>query len=80
METVTHKSIMKLGFSKTASKLIIREAKAIAVNQFYSSHLDNNAVKLRKSPFDNRRLDLAPKIIIEELLVFPIIDERKENK
>ena len=56
METVTHKSIMKLGFSKTASKLIIREAKAIAVNQFYSSHLDNNAVKLRKSPFEDKVL------------------------
>ena len=45
METITHKNIMKLGFSKTASKLIIREAKAIAVEQFYTSHLDNNAVK-----------------------------------
>lgn len=80
METITHKHIMKLGFSKTASKLIIREAKSIAVEQFYTSHLDNNAVKLRKSPFDNRRLDLAPKVIVEELLGFPITDERKENR
>ncbi|HEM3627787.1 TPA: DUF3173 family protein, partial [Streptococcus suis] len=46
METITHKNIMKLGFSKTASKLIIREAKAIAVEQFYTSHLDNNAVNV----------------------------------
>nr|WP_153602137.1 DUF3173 family protein [Streptococcus suis] len=37
-------------------------------------------LSIRKSPFDNRRLDLAPKVIVEELLGFPITDERKENR
>lgn len=34
-------------------------------------------VKLRKSPFDNRRLDLAPTYIVEELLGFQFTEERK---
>ncbi len=31
MKTVNHKDIMKLGFSKTASKEIIKQAKNIAI-------------------------------------------------
>ncbi|RJU24949.1 DUF3173 family protein [Streptococcus sp. AM43-2AT] len=71
MKTVNHKDIMKLGFSKTASKEIIKQAKKIAINQFDESlNSSNNMVKLSKSPFDNKRLDLAPISIVEELLGF----------
>lgn len=71
MKTVNHKDIMKLGFSKTASKEIIKQAKKIAINQFDESlNSSNNMVKLSKSPFDNKRLDLAPSSIVEELLGF----------
>lgn len=71
MKTVNHKDIMKLGFSKTASKEIIKQAKKIAINQFNESlSSSNNMVKLSKSPFDNKRLDLAPISIVEELLGF----------
>lgn len=71
MKTVNHKDIMKLGFSKTASKKIIKQAKKIAINQFDESlSSSNNMVKLSKSPFDNKRLDLAPISIVEELLGF----------
>ena len=71
MKTVNHKDIMKLGFSKTASKEIIRQAKLIAVKQFNESmNSSNNMINLRRSPFDNKRLDLAPSFIVEELLGF----------
>lgn len=71
MKTVNHKDNMKLGFSKTASKEIIKQAKKIAINQFDESlSSSNNMVKLSKSPFDNKRLDLAPISIVEELLGF----------
>ena len=71
MKTVNHRDIMKLGFSKTASKEIIKQAKKIAINQFDESlNSSNNMVKLSKSPFDNKRLDLAPISIVEELLGF----------
>ena len=71
MKTVNHKDIMKLGFSKTASKEIIKQAKKIAINQFDESlNSSNNMVKLSRSPFDNKRLDLAPISIVEELLGF----------
>ncbi|HEL2007974.1 DUF3173 family protein [Streptococcus suis] len=78
MKTVNHKDIMELGFSKTASKQIIREAKAVTVLRFNeASNSTNDVVKLRKSPFANRRLDLAPTVIVEELLGFQLTDERK---
>ena len=71
MKTVNHNDIMKLGFSKTASKEIIKQAKQIAINQFDESlNSSNNMVKLSKWPFDNKRLDLAPSFIVEELLGF----------
>ena len=78
MKTVNHKDIMDLGFSKTASKQIIKEAKQIAIFRFKeASNSLNNVVKLSKSPFDNRRLDLAPAEIVEELLGFQFTEERK---
>ncbi|HEM4765102.1 TPA: DUF3173 family protein [Streptococcus suis] len=73
MKTVSHKNLMELGFSKTSAKQIIREAKAIAIQRFNeASNSSDNMVKLSKSPFDNRRLDLAPTEIVEELLGFQI--------
>ena len=39
----------------------------IAIKSLNSS---NNMIKLSKSPFDNKRLDLAPSFIVEELLGF----------
>jgi len=36
-------------------------------------------VELSKSPFDNSRLNLAPKYIVEELLGFKLLSERKEQ-
>ena len=73
METINHKKLTELGFSKTASKQIIKEAKLIAVTRFEeASNSSSNIVKLSKSPFDNRRLDLAPTSIVEELLGFQI--------
>ncbi|MFS9017257.1 DUF3173 family protein [Streptococcus cristatus] len=71
MKTVNHKRLIELGFSKASAKQIIREAKAIAIRRFNeASNSSDNVLKLSKSPFDNRRLDLAPTEIVEELLGF----------
>ncbi|MEZ7534587.1 MULTISPECIES: DUF3173 family protein [Streptococcus] len=71
--TVNHKQLIELGFSKSASKQIIKEGKLIAVKRFEEArNSSNNVVHLSKSPFDNRRLDLAPTSIVEELLGFQI--------
>lgn len=73
MKTVNHKSLMELGFSKTSAKQIIREAKSIAIKRFNeASNSSNNMLKLSSSPFDNRRLDLAPTEIVEEILGFQL--------
>ena len=49
---------MKLGFSKTAAKQIIRESKALAIGRYEEYRkTSNNMIKLKRSPFDNRRLD-----------------------
>ena len=73
VKTVNHLDIMNLGFSKSSSKQVIREAKAIAIQRFNeASNSSDNVLKLSKSPFDNRRLDLAPTEIVEELLGFQI--------
>lgn len=73
MKTVNHKKLIELGFSQTSSKQIIREAKTIAIKRFNeASNSSDNMLKLSKSPFDNRRLDLAPTNIVEELLGFQI--------
>ena len=72
MKTVNHK-LMELGFSMTGSKQIIREAKAIAIQRFNEDrNSSDNMLQLSKSPFDNRRLDLAPTEIVEELLGFQL--------
>lgn len=73
MKTVNHKKLMELGFSMTGSKQIIREAKAIAIQRFNEDrNFSDNMLQLSKSPFDNRRLDLAPTEIVEELLGFQL--------
>lgn len=71
MKTVNHKDIMELGFPKHTARDIIRKAKAIAVAKFENArNSSDNLVELRKSPFDNSRLDLAPTYIVEDLLGF----------
>ncbi|MGG6832863.1 UNVERIFIED_CONTAM: DUF3173 family protein [Streptococcus canis] len=78
MKTITHHDLMALGFNKSAARRIIREAKAIAIVEFEEAcKFDKSAVKLSKSPFDNRRLDLAPLTVVESLLGFQIFDEEK---
>lgn len=73
MKTINHKELIKLGFSKAAAKNIIRNGKSIAVQRFKDSRNNNcDVLQLSKSPFENKRLDLAPLDIIEELLGFQI--------
>lgn len=43
-----------------------------------SNSLDN-VLELRKSPFDNSRLDLAPTYIVEELLGFELPFDKERN-
>ena len=80
MQTINHTELMKLGFPEHTARDIIRQAKLIAVRQFEESRaLSNNVVELSKSPFDNSRLSLAPTYIVEELLGFKLLSERKEQ-
>ena len=90
MQTINHTELMKLGFPEHTARDIIRQAKLIAVRQFEESRalsnnfeesraLSNNVVELSKSPFDNSRLNLAPTYIVEELLGFKLLSERKEQ-
>ncbi len=80
MKTVTYKNLMNIGFPEHTARDIIRQAKLIAVRQFEESRaLSNNMVELSKSPFDNSRLNLAPTYIVEELLGFKLLSERKEQ-
>lgn len=79
MQTVNHKDLMKLGFPEHTSRDIIRQAKLIAVKQFNETGaLSNNVLELNKSPFDNSRLNLAPTYIVESLLGFKLLSDRKE--
>ena len=79
MQTINHTELMKLGFPEHTARDIIRQAKLIAVRKFEESRaLSNNVVELSKSPFDNSRLNLA-KYIVEELLGFKLLSERKEQ-
>ena len=72
-KTINHKRLMELGFPKHTVRDIIRQAKSIAVAKFEeTSNSKNNLVKLRKSPFENSRLDLAPTYIVEDLLGFEL--------
>ena len=76
MQTINHTELMKLGFPEHTARDIIRQAKLIAVRKFEESRaLSNNVVELSKSPFDNSRL----KYIVEELLGFKLLSERKEQ-
>ncbi|CYW20540.1 TPA: DUF3173 family protein [Streptococcus suis] len=80
MKTITHKELMRLGFAKTTARKIIRQAKNIAIKRFEEADKNSkNAVKLSKSPFDNRRLDLAPLSIVEELLGFSLVEYEEIN-
>ena len=75
-KTVNHKKLMELGFPEHTSRDIIREAKAIAVQEFKeTSVFSNNMIELSKSPFENARLDLAPTYIVEDLLGFRLLSE-----
>ncbi|KHD43871.1 DUF3173 family protein [Streptococcus hongkongensis] len=81
MKTVTYLNLMKIGFPEHTSRDIIREAKKIAVKKFEEARkVDNNAVELSKSPFDNRRLGIAPKEIVEELIGISLSDEFLERE
>ena len=73
MRTATYKYLMNLGFPEHTSRDIIREAKKIAVKKFEEARkVDHNAVQLSKSPFDNRRLGIAPAEIVEQLIGIPL--------
>lgn len=81
MKTVTYKNLMKIGFPEHTARNIIREAKKIAVKKFEEARqVDNNAVQLSKSPFDNRRLGIAPKDIVEELIGISLSEENLESE
>ena len=72
-KTVNHKKLMELGFPEHTSRDIIRQAKAIAVQEFKeTSVFSNNMIELSKSPFDNRRLGIAPAEIVEQLIGIPL--------
>lgn len=72
-KTITHHQLMDLGFPEHTARDIIKQAKAIAVQEFYNDGaFSNNMVELNKSPFDNVRLNLAPTYIVEELLGFEL--------
>ncbi|WP_410468265.1 DUF3173 family protein [Streptococcus suis] len=59
----------------------IREAKRIAVKKFEEARkVDHNAVQLSKSPFDNRRLGIAPKDIVEELIGISLSEDNLESE
>ena len=79
-KTVNHKKLVELGFPKYTARNIIHQAKSIAVAKFEetSNSLDN-VLELKKSPFDNSRLDLAPTNIVEELLGFELPFDKERN-
>lgn len=78
--TINHKQIINLGFPKHTARDIIKQAKAIAVKKFQEdSNSLSNMIELKKSPFDNSRLDLAPTYIVEELLGFELPFDKERN-
>lgn len=78
--TINHKQIINLGFHKHTARDIIKQAKAIAVKKFQEdSNSLSNMIELKKSPFDNSRLDLAPTYIVEELLGFELPFDKERN-
>ena len=71
--TVNHKKLLELGFPKHTARNIIHQAKAIAVAKFEETrNSSDNLIELKKSPFDNSRLDLAPTYIVEDSLGFQL--------
>ncbi|HEL2401604.1 TPA: DUF3173 family protein [Streptococcus suis] len=79
-KTVNHKNLVELGFPKHTARSIIHQAKSIAVAKFEkSSNSLSNMIELKKSPFDNSRLDLAPTYIVEELLGFELPFDKERN-
>lgn len=67
--TVTYRDLMKLGFPEHASRDIIRQAKRVAVKKFDEARKETpNMLALSRSPFDNRRLGIAPTEIVEGLI------------
>ncbi|HER7786281.1 TPA: DUF3173 family protein [Streptococcus pyogenes] len=72
---------MNIGFLEHTARDIIREAKRIAIKKFEEAReIDQNAVQLSKSPFDNRRLGVAPKDIVEELIGILLSEESLESE
>ncbi|MCI5870651.1 DUF3173 family protein [Streptococcus sp.] len=72
-KTVNHKKLVELGFPKHTARNIIHQAKMIAIAKFEKTRTSSdNLVELKKSPFENSRLDLAPTYIVEELLGFQL--------
>ena len=71
--TVNHKKLLELGFPKHTARNIIHQAKTIAVAKFEETrNSSDNLIELKKWPFDNSRLDLAPTYIVEDLLGFQL--------
>lgn len=71
---------MELGFPEHTARDIIRHAKKIAVLEFEEAQNANDSVlKLSQSPFDNRRLGIAPTQIVEGLIGLPLSGIRKEE-
>lgn len=80
MRTATYKVLINLGFPEHTSRDIIREAKRIAVKKFEEARKnDKNAVQLGCSPFDNKRLGIAPKNIVENLIGISFSDIEGEK-
>lgn len=81
METVNYKDLMKLGFPEHTSRNIIRQAKQIAVKKFEEArNKKGNVLQLECSPFDNRRLGIAPKKIVEDLIGISFSEELIESE
>lgn len=75
-KTIKYEQLVELGFPKHTARDIIKQAKAVAVQQFTeTSAISNNMVELNKSPFDNIRLNLAPTEIVENLLGFKLLSK-----
>ena len=79
-QTTNHKELMKLGFPEHTARNIIKQAKKIAILEFETTRKNSqNLVQLKKSPFDNRRLGIAPTKIVEELIGFPLFTTESEK-
>ncbi|MEW4353764.1 DUF3173 family protein [Streptococcus pneumoniae] len=81
MKTVRHQNLMDIGFPEHTARDIIKQAKAIAVQEFKDARaFSDNMIQLNKSPFENVRLDLAPRYIVEKLLGFELLSTREEQE